>query len=116
MRNGFTMIELLVVIVIIAILAAILFPVFAKAQKARQMTCVSNQRQIAMAEQIYTGQRLVIRGYRAGHQRECHVLAVGPGTADRDVEVYGCRHGALVQYGRRCHRHELAAHQHGLPF
>ncbi len=48
MKRGFTLIELLVVIAIIAILAAILFPVFAKArEKARQTTCSSNQRQIA---------------------------------------------------------------------
>jgi prepilin-type N-terminal cleavage/methylation domain-containing protein/prepilin-type processing-associated H-X9-DG protein len=52
---GFTLIELLVVIAIIAILAAILFPVFAKArEKARQNTCLSNQRQIAMAIMMYT--------------------------------------------------------------
>ncbi len=48
MKKGFTLIELLVVIAIIAILAAILFPVFARARdKARQTTCTSNQRQIA---------------------------------------------------------------------
>ncbi|HEX2950098.1 MAG TPA: prepilin-type N-terminal cleavage/methylation domain-containing protein, partial [Armatimonadota bacterium] len=46
--KGFTLIELLVVIAIIAILAAILFPVFAKArEKARQTQCVNNQKQIA---------------------------------------------------------------------
>jgi prepilin-type N-terminal cleavage/methylation domain-containing protein len=48
--HGFTLIELLVVIAIIAILAAILFPVFAQArEKARQSTCTSNTRNIAMS-------------------------------------------------------------------
>jgi prepilin-type N-terminal cleavage/methylation domain-containing protein len=48
--HGFTLIELLVVIAIIAILAAILFPVFAKArEKARQTQCLNNQKQIATA-------------------------------------------------------------------
>lgn len=48
MSHGFTLIELLVVIAIIAILAAILFPVFAKArEKARQTQCMNNQKQMA---------------------------------------------------------------------
>lgn len=55
MRRGFTLIELLVVIAIIAILAAILFPVFAKArEKARQSSCLSNTKQIALACMQYT--------------------------------------------------------------
>ncbi len=54
-HSGFTLIELLVVIAIIAILAAILFPVFAQArEKARAITCVSNQKQLGLATLMYT--------------------------------------------------------------
>ncbi len=53
-NSGFTLIELLVVIAIVAILAAILFPVFAQArEKARAISCLSNQKQLTMATIMY---------------------------------------------------------------
>ncbi|MEN6643069.1 MAG: DUF1559 domain-containing protein [Armatimonadia bacterium] len=73
MRRGFTLIELLVVIAIIAILAAILFPVFAKArEKARQSSCLSNVKQLALATLSY-----------AQDYDECFPLAVYPGSPPR---------------------------------
>ena len=54
-KRGFTLIELLVVIAIIAILAAILFPVFARArEKARTTSCLSNVKQMGLAIMQYT--------------------------------------------------------------
>lgn len=53
-KKGFTLIELLVVVSIIGTLAAILFPVFANARdRARQITCLSNVRQLSMAIFMY---------------------------------------------------------------
>lgn len=54
-RRGFTLIEILVVVAIIAILAAILFPVFARAREsARKSSCQSNLKQIGLAWMQYT--------------------------------------------------------------
>ena len=54
-RFAFTLIELLVVIVIISILAALIFPAFAKAREmARKVVCVSNMRQLGLAMMMYT--------------------------------------------------------------
>ena len=54
MRRGFTLIELLVVIAIIAILAAILFPVFARArEKARQTACLNNVKEMGLGMLMY---------------------------------------------------------------
>ncbi len=69
-HRGFTLIELLVVIAIIAILAAILFPVFARArEKARQSSCLSNHKQLALAALQYAqdyDERMAPIGHNVG--------------------------------------------------
>lgn len=68
-KRGFTLIELLVVIAIIAILAAILFPVFARAREAaRQSSCLSNTKQLSLAAMQYCQDydEMLPRSYDAG--------------------------------------------------
>lgn len=56
MRRAFTLVELLVVVAIVAVLAAFLFPVFAQAKaSARRVQCLSNVRQVGLANQLYAG-------------------------------------------------------------
>jgi len=74
-RKGFTLIELLVVIAIIAILAAILFPVFARAREnARKSTCQSNLKQIG------TGVMMYVQDYDEMYPQECAHVTGGNNT------------------------------------
>ena len=87
-RKGFTLIELLVVIAIIAILAAILFPVFAKArEKARQASCLSNIKQMGVATMQYIQDydECYPLGYRQGLTGEYLPVEKTTATANRWV-------------------------------
>lgn len=93
-RRGFTLIELLVVIAIIAILAAILFPVFARARmKAHAATCTSNLKQIALSIRMYCDDH-----EGAGPYNECGAfwqqrLYWGGYGPKREAPLYTCKGG-----------------------
>jgi len=87
--SGFTLIELLVVIAIIAILAAILFPVFAKArEKARQVTCLSNLKQLGTSMMMYTQD--YDEHYPVGHNGEGEGWAGQLYTYVKSTQLYTC--------------------------
>lgn len=98
-RKGFTLIELLVVIAIIAILAAILFPVFARARaKARQAKCQSNLKQLGLAFVMYctdNDEYLPIWGYGGTNQPNDNVAqgfyawdtVIGPYMRNREILI-----------------------------
>jgi prepilin-type N-terminal cleavage/methylation domain-containing protein/prepilin-type processing-associated H-X9-DG protein len=82
-RRGFTLIELLVVIAIIGILAAMVFPVFARAREsARKAVCLSNVKNIALAIQMYLADSNDTL-FTWEHRREVlDYLATWPGGGD----------------------------------
>ena len=86
-KSGFTLIELLVVIAIIAILAAILFPVFAKArEKARQASCESNLKQIGLAFMMYIAD--YDQKYPHHWSHNCGAALAAPQDPDWKEKVY----------------------------
>ena len=93
-HRGFTLIELLVVIAIIAILAAILFPVFAKArEKARQTSCLSNVKQIALGGVAYCqdyDERFPAHGCGWGNRADqtCYASKIYPYV--KNVQIFTC--------------------------
>ncbi len=100
--RGFTLIELLVVIAIIAILAAILFPVFAKArEKARQTSCLSNVKQLALATLMYTSDydERYPQVYHLGSDPHIDVY-VNPDCGDRYVQSAFRMPSAVMPYVR----------------
>ena len=94
--RGFTLIELLVVIAIIAILAAILFPVFARAREnARKSNCQSNLKQIGTGVMMYAQDFERYGSAIAKIHAPCSARAILTSrrlTAARDGCYHACRH------------------------
>jgi prepilin-type processing-associated H-X9-DG protein/prepilin-type N-terminal cleavage/methylation domain-containing protein len=89
---AFTLIELLVVIAVISLLAAILFPVFAQArEKARQTSCLSNQKQIGNAARMYMDDN----DGEMFHHHEGWVLDDGTQVENLPPTADGCTGGGL---------------------
>jgi len=103
---GFTLIELLVVIAIIAVLAAILFPVFAAArEKARQASCLSNEKQLCLGmlqyvqdndETFPTGD--ILHAYSQYGYGRGWAARIYPYT--KSVSVYTCPDDTTVASGK----------------
>jgi len=103
MRKGFTLIELLVVIAIIAILAAILFPVFARArEKARQASCQSNLKQLGLAMHMY------LSDYDECYMPRAYIWFTPPGATSpasvldpytKNLQIYRCPSDRTRAYG-----------------
>ena len=99
-RRGFTLIELLVVIAIIAILAAILFPVFARAREnARRTSCLSNVKQIGLGimqyVQDYDG---VMPATNAnGNNDESYVVAARLQPYVKSFQIFKCPSSSTPQ-------------------
>lgn len=94
--SGFTLIELLVVVAIIAVLAGILFPVFAQArEKARTISCLSNERQVGTALMLY------IQDYDEVYPQE-HPSTSNPVVDDShaqlETEDYGSPFDKILPY------------------
>ena len=91
-RKGFTLIELLVVIAIIGILAAMVFPVFARAREsARKAVCLSNVKNIALAIQMYLADNNDVLPPNEHRQEVYDYFLLAPGNSeDAGVEDGEC--------------------------
>ncbi|UCC69132.1 MAG: type II secretion system protein [Armatimonadota bacterium] len=92
-HKGFTLIELLVVIAIIGILAAMVFPVFARAREsARKAVCLSNVKNLALAMQMYLADNNDTLPPDEHREEVIEYFEAAPGGADPDeCELYAWR-------------------------
>ncbi len=91
--RGFTLIELLVVIAIIGILAAMVFPVFARAREsARKAVCLSNVKNLALAVQMYLADNNDTFPPGEHRQEAYDFFATGPGGGDPAEDCHDIWH------------------------
>ena len=102
-HRGFTLIELLVVIAIIAILAAILFPVFAKArEKARQSSCSSNLKQLAVGHLMYAQDydEMFVFNCRVGVTNSYWIYPIAPYLKNQQIYICPSTNAWSLGYAR----------------
>jgi prepilin-type N-terminal cleavage/methylation domain-containing protein len=99
-RRGFTLIELLVVIAIIGILAAMVFPVFARAREsARKAVCLSNVKNVGLAVQMYLADNNDTLPPAEHRQEVMDYISSAPGGGD-PADSGGCRSTSTDQPDR----------------
>ncbi len=106
-RNGFTLLELLVVIAVIAILADLLLPVLQAARmEGYRISCVNNERQMAMAWAIYptdNNENLALNGGdESTTSAQAHLWVFGgdhrsPGTQTNDLYLTGSKYALFAR-------------------
>jgi len=93
-HRGFTLIELLVVIAIIGILAAMVFPVFARAREsARKAVCLSNVKNLALAVQMYLADNNDMTPPREHREEVLEYFDAKPGGGRGGTEFGHCNRG-----------------------
>ena len=108
-KQGFTLVELLVVISIIALLVSILMPALAKArQQAQAVVCMSNTRQLALGWMMYTDDNdgRIMSASDGNENPWCNkpvdingdALSLTSGVVTDEDEIRGIQNGALYEY------------------